>query len=69
MRTIFDTDELNALLLELETIEALRQPLRGVRDAQFNLYPSIPLSVLTTPGLLDHFFRIWEPWIPKLTLA
>ena len=53
LRTIFDTDQLESLLQALETIEELRQTLRGVRDAQFNLYPSIPLAVLASPGILD----------------
>jgi len=65
LRTIFDVDQLESLLQALETIDELRQPLRGVRDAQFNLYPSIPLIALTAPGLVDRFLDIWEPWIPK----
>jgi hypothetical protein len=64
LRTIFGEPELESLLQSLETIDALRGALKGVRDAGFNSYPSIPLSALAMPGVLDRFLEVWEPWIP-----
>lgn len=65
LRTIFEHEQLESLLQELETIEELQHPLRGVRDAQYNLYPSIPLATLAAPGILERFLGIWDSWIPK----
>ena len=64
LRSIFTTEELENLLASLESIGELSQPLSGVRNAEFNIYPAIPRSALAKPGVLDAFLGALGPWLP-----
>jgi len=64
LRSILTTEELESLLTALESIDSLARPLAGVRSAEFNIYPAIPMSTLANPAVLDSFLEALGPWLP-----
>ena len=53
--------------MSLEAVEGLLPRLTRVREAEFNLYPTIPLSTLAALEILDQFLAPLEPCLSAHT--
>lgn len=55
-------EQLESILTQLESVDALVPQLSKVRDADFNLYPTIPLSTLAVEGAPDAIIDALDPF-------